>query len=245
MPNPFQAIATVAGAVISKRSADKQEQAIRAQSDRDIALRKQMYEEDVARQQPYLGAGELGVNQLSQLYGPGGMYTKTPTMQDLLIDPGYAFRLSEAEKALARMQSARGQYLSGGAIKAGQRYAGQAASEEFQNAYNRLMGERATVTNALLNLGQFGQNAAQQAGAGGRAYAQGAAAAFGDIGQAQANRAQSVGNIYQTLLGDISKGVGQMQTRPSVTPTRASSYGGSAVPYNSPRYGYYESFGGR
>jgi hypothetical protein len=239
MANPVQIVGTVAGAVLSKRSADKQEKAIRAQSDRDIALRKQMYEEDIARQQPYFGAGELGINQLSQLYGPGGMYTKTPTMEDLLIDPGYSFRLSEGEKAMARMQSARGQLLGGGAIKAGQRYGQGLASQEFQNAFDRLMNQRATVSNALLNLGQFGQNAVNMAGAAGRGYSSGAAQAFSNIGQAQADRAGQVGDIYQNVLGDVLKGYGQMRG-PSTSPSRASSYGGSSVPYRSAQYGYYE-----
>lgn len=246
MANPVQIIGTVAGAVLSKRAADKQEQAIRKQADRDIALRKQMYEEDVARQQPYLGAGEMSMNQLSALYGPEGMYTKTPTMQDLLIDPGYGFRMSEGEKALARMQSARGRYLSGGAIKAGTEFGQNLASQEFMNAYNRLMDQRATVTNALMNLGQFGQNAAQMAGVAGRGYSSGAAQAYGDIGAAQANRAGQLGDIYQTALGDVLSGASQYrsnQLQPVTIQSRKTSYTpirSSAVPWNSPSYGYYE-----
>jgi hypothetical protein len=232
--------------VLSKRAADKQEQAVRKQADRDIALRKQMYEEDVARQQPYLGAGETGINQLTALYGPGGLYTKTPTMEDLLIDPGYGFRMSEGEKALARMQAARGRYLSGGAIKAGTEFGQNLASQEFMNSYNRLMDQRATVTNALMNLGQFGQNAAQMAGVAGRGYAGGAAQAYGDIGAAQANRARQVGNIYQTALGDALAGYSQYrsnQLQPVTIQSRKTAYSpvrSSAIPWRSPSYGYSE-----
>lgn len=252
MANPVQIIGTVIGGVLQKRAADKQEQAVRKQADRDIALRKQMYEEDVARQKPYLGAGEMSMNQLMALYGPGGMYTKTPTMEDLLIDPGYGFRLSEGEKALARMQSARGRYLSGGAIKAGTEFGQNLASQEFMNSYNRLMDQRATVTNALMNLGQFGQNAAQMAGVGGRAYAGGAAQAYGDIGAAQANRAGQVGNIYQTALGDALSGYEQYrinQLQPVDIQSRKTTYSpvrSSAIPWRSAQYGYYEPpYGGQ
>lgn len=237
MANPVQIIGTVAGAVLSKRKADKQEQAIRKQADRDIAMRERMYQEDIARQEPFRQAGLTSVNRLMELYGPGGAYTKTPTMQDLLQDPGYAFRLSEGEKALARMQAARGQYLGGGAIRAGTRFGQEMASQEFGNMYERLMNQRAAETNALLNLGRYGPEAAAQLGIGGRALASGAAAAYGDIGAAQAGRAGQVGDIYQNVLGDVLKGIGQRTAPP---PPRRSSYGGSSVPYSRPQYGYYE-----
>ena len=237
MANPVQIIGTVAGAVLSKRKADKQEQAIRKQADRDIAMRERMYQEDIARQEPFRQAGLTSVNRLMELYGPGGAYTKTPTMQDLLQDPGYAFRLSEGEKALARMQAARGQYLGGGAIRAGTRYSQEMASQEFGNMYERFMNPRLTETNVLLNLSRLGPEAAAQLGIGGRALASGAAAAYGDIGAAQAGRAGEVGDIYQNVLGDVLKGIGQRTAPP---PPRKSSYGGSSVPYSRPQYGYYE-----
>ena len=237
MADPISAIGTVAGAVLSKRAADKQEKAIRKQADRDLAMREKMYQEDIARQEPFRQAGLTSVNRLLELYGPGGMYTKTPTMQDLLVDPGYSFRLSEGEKALARMQAARGQYLGGGAIRAGTRYGQELASQEFGNMYSRLMDQRAAETNALLNVARYGPEAAAQLGIGGRALASGAAAAYGNIGTAQANRAAQVGDIYQNVLGDVLKGIGQRSVPP---PSRKSSYGGSSVPYNSPGSGYYE-----
>lgn len=237
MSNPVQIIGTVAGAVLSKRAADKREQAIRAQADRDLALRKQMYEEDVARTEPFREIGLDAANQLRALYSPEtGAFFRAPTMNELLMDPGYSFRLSEGEKALARQQAARGQYLSGGAIKAGQRYGQQLASQEFGAASERERMRREAATNALYNLAAFGPQAASQMGVGGRAYAQGAAGAFNDIGQAQAARAGEVGGIYQTVLGDVLKGIGQR----GVTPTRQSSYGGSAVPFNSLRYNIFE-----
>lgn len=240
MANPISIIGTVAGAVLSKRSADKQEKAIRAQAERDIALRRQMYEEDVARQEPLRQAGLTAMNQLAALYSPEtGAFFKAPTINELMMDPGFSFRLAEGEKALARQQAARGRYLSGGAIKAGQEYAQGLASQEFGAASERERMRREAATNVLSNLAGYGPTAAAQMGMGGRAYSQGAAGAYGDIGAAQAGRAGQVGGIYQTVLGDVLKGIGQK----SVSPTRQTSYGGSAVPFNSLRYGYYEPRG--
>ena len=248
MSNPVQAVATVASAVLSKRKADKQEQAIRKQADRDIALRKQMYEEDVARQEPFRQIGLNAANQLAALYSPEtGAFFRAPTMNELLMDPGYAFRLSEGEKALARQQAARGRYLSGGALKAATEYSQGLASQEFGAASERERMRREAATNALFNLGTFGPQAAAQMGAGGRAYAQGAAAAFGDIGQAQAARAGEVGDLYKNVLSSGVSAYGDwLKGRQGVMPSRQSSYtpsgAPSAVRWNSPRNAYYEGY---
>ena len=223
MSDPVSAIVTVGSAVLKKRQADKQEKAIRKQADRDIAMRERMYQEDIARQEPFRQAGLTSVNRLMELYGPGGAYTKTPTMQDLMQDPGYAFRLSEGEKALARMQAARGQYLGGGAIRAGTRYGQEMASQEFGNMYERFMNPLLTETNVLLNLSRLGPEAAAQLGIGGRALASGAAAAYGDIGAAQAQRAGQVGDIYQNVLKSAGSAYEDWKER--TAPKRKSIYG--------------------
>lgn len=248
MANPVAIIGTVAGAVLKKRAADKQEQAIRKSAEQDIALRRQMYEQDVARTEPFREIGLDAANQLRALYSPEtGAFFKAPTMNELLMDPGFSFRLSEGEKALARQQAARGRYLSGGAIKAGQEYAQGLASQEFGAASERERLRREMATNALFNLAGFGPQAAAQMGAGGRAYAQGAAAAFGDIGAAQATRAGEVGDLYKNVLSSgVSAYEDWKNKRAAVMPTRQSQYvptgTPSAVRWISPRKNYYEGY---
>jgi len=58
---------------------------------------------------------------------------------DLQADPGYQFRLSEGLKALDRQAAARGGLISGGALKASQRYGQDMASQEYGQAYNRAL----------------------------------------------------------------------------------------------------------
>jgi hypothetical protein len=93
------------------------------------------------------------------------------------MDPGYAFRLGEGMKALERVQAARGNMLSGGAIKAGQRYAQDFASGEYGNAYNRLAniaGLGQTVGGQLGSAAQqFGQTAGETMSQGANALAAG------------------------------------------------------------------------
>lgn len=239
MSNPVQAIGTIAGAVLKKRAADKQEQAVRKAAEREIALQKQMYEEDIARQQPYLSAGSMGVNRLAQLYGDGGAYTMGPTREALLADPLYAAGLDESIKALERSAAARGNLLSGGTIR-GVR---SETLQGLQNAFLRNMAQRQAETSALFDLGAMGQASLGMAGQAGRAYAGGVGAAMRGIGQAQADRAAQVGGIYQTALGDALSGYEQYrnnQLQPYTVQTQRTSsygpYGGSAIPWRS-RYG--------
>jgi len=117
----------------------------------------------------------------------------------LQMDPGYGFRLREGEKALERMHSARGNLLSGGAIKAGQRYGQDLASQEYMNAFNRAQAQLGTRLGALGSLygagqaatqqvsgqaGQYGENVGNLLMAGGAARASGYAGAANALNQA-------------------------------------------------------------
>jgi hypothetical protein len=117
-------------------------------------------------------------------------------------DPGYAFRLSEGQKALDRSAAARGGLISGGALKAATRYGQDMGSQEYGNAYNRALTSYNTGVaseNQLYNrqaalsgigqtstnlVGQAGQNYANNAG---NLMTSGAAAnAAGQVGMANA-----------------------------------------------------------
>jgi len=237
MANPVQVIGTVAGAVLRKRAADKQEQAIRKAANAQIELQKRMYEESVGRFRPYQTAGDEAVNRLAALYGVGGAYTTGPTKEQLLADPLYGAGLDESIRALERSAAARGGLLSGRTVR------GVRAEtlQGLQNAYLREMGQREAVRNALFGLTEGGLNAAAQTAAGGRAYATGAGQSLGAIGTAQANRAAELGDLNQTILGDVLSGYSQYrgmrmnQLQPVTIPSRKTGlYGGSASPIRLP-----------
>jgi hypothetical protein len=121
------------------------------------------YGQGVGFQQPYMGAGAGAVNQLAQLYGPGGVYTKQPTYDELSLDPGYNFRIQQGQQAMTNAARAGGLAGSGAALKAAARYGAGEASQEYQNAYARFMANRAAVTQGLTGLAGLGANAAQTA----------------------------------------------------------------------------------
>lgn len=62
---------------------------------------------------------------------------ETPDADDLVLDPGYQFRLAEGEKAIRRRAAAGSGAYSGSTLKALQRYGQGLASQEYGAAYNR------------------------------------------------------------------------------------------------------------
>ena len=135
-------------------------------SNRAADLQNQQYQQNVAMQKPFY---DVGVNALPALvkasnYTPFGM-------QQFQADPGYAFRLSEGQQALDRSAAARGGLISGGALKAAQRYGQDMGSQEYTNAFNRYQTERNATLNPLQSLTGMAQTTAQQVGQAGQTMA--------------------------------------------------------------------------
>lgn len=86
---------------------------------------------------PYSSAGADASKTLQTGLTAGGDFNKTPTLQDLQIDPGYAFRLQQGSQTLDRSAAARGATTGGAATKAQIDFAQGSASQEYQNAFNR------------------------------------------------------------------------------------------------------------
>lgn len=149
--------------------------------------------------QPYQAAGVSATNQLAKLYGPGGEYTQMPTLAQLQMDPSYAFREQQGMKALNQSLAAKGMGLSGTMMKGAQQYGQGLASEEYGNAYNRFMANRAAAAQGLQGLYSGGLTAA-----GG----------MGNLAGGQANvyrgTAQDLAQNYQGLGQAIGQGYANM-----------------------------------
>jgi len=142
-----------------------------------------------------------------------GKYAKAFSETDWTADPSYAFRMSEGLKALDRQAAARGGLISGGALKAAQRYGQELGSQEYQNAFNRYQAERQARLGSLQSLAGVGQTTAQQMGAAGQQYAgqagQTAMGMAGAVGQAGAEAAQARASGYMGAANAITGGLGQ------------------------------------
>jgi hypothetical protein len=149
-----------------------------------------------------LTSGGINVDPNSPDYGK---YARDFGMSDFQADPGYAFRLSEGQKALDRSAAARGGMISGAALKAAGRYGQDMASQEFTNAFNRYQTNRSNQLNPLQSLMGAGQSATNFVGSAGQNYATNAGNAYGAAGQAAASgymgQANAVGQGVSQYLG--------------------------------------------
>jgi hypothetical protein len=202
---------------MSSRASSKAARAQQQAADQAAQLQREIFQKQTELQEPFRQAGISSQNELMRLLGIGGdaaaadygMLTRQFGEKDLQMDPGYGFRLREGEKALERMQAARGNLLSGGAIKAGQRFGQDLASQEYMNAFNRAQAQLGTRLGTLGSLYGAGQAAAQQvAGQAGQMGAN-----VGDLmtqaGQARASGYLGQANALNQALGGVSGAFGQ------------------------------------
>lgn len=182
-------------AAATDRASEVQKQTV----DQQIALQREMFNKQMELQQPYQQAG---VNALNKLQGMADYTMFGP--EQFTKDPGYGFRLAEGQKALDRQAAARGGLISGGALKAAQRYGQDMGSQEYSNAFNRYQLERAAKLGPYQSLAGVGQTAANTMGA---------------------NAGQFGSNVGNTL-GAYGTNVGNLMT--SGGAARASGYVGGA-----------------
>lgn len=185
------ATAVVSSAVIGASTAKSaaKTQAGAAQQASDVQQRQ--YEQTREDQAPYR---EAGYNALANLQRTAGNVPAAFKFGagDYQADPGYAFRLSEGQKALDRQAAARGGLISGGALKAAQRYGQEMGSQEFGNAYNR------ALTSYNTDVARENQLYNRQAGLAG-------------IGQTATNLVGQAGQNYATNVGNLMTGAGAAQ----------------------------------
>src|SRR5262249_11346625 len=111
-----------------------------------------------SRTDPYGAVGAQGITTLGGMMQPGGALA-TPFKygpEDLTLDPGYQFRLSEGQKVLESSRAAAGLLGTSGTLKSMTQYGQNFASNEYQNAYARALGTFQTnQNNTRANLGMM------------------------------------------------------------------------------------------
>lgn len=197
-------------------------------------IQRQIFERQVALQEPWRQAGIGALNQLiplSQQYQPFGM-------EQFQQDPGYGFRLSEGMKALERGAAARGGLLSGATLKGIQRYGQDLASQEYQNAFNRYQAERQARLGPLQSLAGVGQTATQALGgyAGQMGQSLGNLAMTGAATQGQAGLAAA--NVRASQYGGMGSALGSALANPQVQNYLANIYGGPGMGQSAFVQGY-------
>jgi hypothetical protein len=204
------AAAALIGSSMSSRAAKSAAQTSAQSADRATELQQRMYEESVARQQPFLETGTEMFNRLAALQRGG-----PEAQQFLQMDPGYQFRLSEGMKALDRQAAARGGLISGGALKAAQRYGQDLGSQEFGAAYNRLASMANVGPQAAGVMSNLGQN-----------YATNVGNIYQQQGATAANAALARGSAYAGGLNQLGYLAGRYYGQPGPSSYMTPPYAG-------------------
>ena len=168
-------------------------------------LMARINEQNRARQEPFYQAGLSALPAYTQGVMPGGNLVRPFAESDFKTDPGYGFRMSEGMKGLERSAAARGGLLSGATLKGAQRFGQDIASNEYNNAYNRYVGNQATQRNALAGLTGFAPTASSAMQAGDTAYGSNAA----NLASNTANAMAGAGATRASSYGNALAGIGQ------------------------------------
>jgi len=201
------AIATSAavGAYSARKGAKAQQQA----ADQSAEVQREIFQKQTELAEPFRQAGITSQNELMRLLGIGGdasaadygMLTRQFRPEDLQIDPGYAFRLSESQKALERSAAARGGLLSGSILRGTLDRSQTLASQEYQNAFNRAQAQLGTRLGALGSLYGAGQAATQQVSGQAGQYGENVGNLLMAGGAARASGYAGMGNALNQALG--------------------------------------------
>lgn len=204
------AIGGIASGLIGASGAKSAAKSQSRSADQQVALQREIYEQNSANFKPFLDAG---TNALAGLQYELGMGAAPKNYQGFQQTPGYQFQLEQGQAATNAVAGARGGLNSGATLQALSSFNQGLANQEYGNYYNRLAG--------LTNLGQA--SAGQQAAAG-QNFASNAGQAIGAAGNAAAAGAVGQANAW---TGAIQNGMGawayqQALNRPAANPVRGT-----------------------
>ena len=181
----------------AKKAAESQE----AIADENVALQRELANQQREDFAPWRDIGEQALNQMWEGVQSGAFEVGDI---DVTKDPGYQFRMDQGIEALDKSASARGRLLSGAQQKGVTDYSQNVASQEYANAYAREANEKARKYNMLSGLSS-----------GGQASAAGQAQATSQLGQQTSN-----------ILSNL--GQSQAQSQYAQGQARAGAYQGMA-----------------
>lgn len=254
-PAAIMAGGSLIGGLMGSNSAKKAADAQAAAAREQLALQRQMYDQTVTRNQPWLNNGAGANNKLATMLGTGGnagdagygSMTNSFSMADYLNnqDPGYQFGMDQGMNALNSQNAATGGSQSGAAMKAAQRYGQDYAGTKYNEAFNRYQNNRSNVYNMLNGQSAAGQASANNTAAAGNAYATGGGAAMGNLGAANASGYMGSANSYSNAIGNAMSNYNSMSMMNKLfpgqgSPTPAPAVGNypSNMGYTQPDYGF-------
>ena len=233
VPAAIMGGSSILGGLIGSKGAEKGAQT-QADAMRESArLQKEMFDIQNAQQKPYREAGYSALSDISNMK-PYLTQQFGPEQFAQGVDPGYAFRLAQGQRALQAQQNLGGGLLGGNALAAMQDYTQGQASQEYGNAFNRFQTQRGNIYNTLAGIAGLGQTSLNQTGQqsvqagqniGSNIAGAGSAIGAGQVASANAlaSGLQGAGNAYMlsNILGQrnpLASGSNFMTTYNTMTP---------------------------
>lgn len=203
---------------------------------------EQKAQEDALKADPTYGS-------LLRAYRNGEEFSFTG--KDLASDPGYQFGLNQGTQGIERGQAARGNFLSGAAMKELNRFNQDYAGTKFDNAFTRNLNTWNTNQNAydsnrsrifsfLTGVSTLGQNSAAQVGASNQQAAGNIGNNMLASGNMQAAGQVASGNAWQSGLNSavnsINSAGGWNNLLANNTGRSGNNYSGSSGNMLAPNY---------
>lgn len=179
------AASAVVGAGASIYSSNKASGAAKGAADTNNALQGEIYNQNTANLTPFMQTGTGALGRLDASQQPGFDWNKL-----IANDPAAQFQMQQGVRAIDNSASARGLSLSGGTLKALDRYGQGVASDSINNWWNRNS-----------QLAQFGLSGANALAGVGTNYANAVGANNNSAASAQANAALASSGQINNLLG--------------------------------------------
>jgi hypothetical protein len=218
---------SIAGGLLGASGARKAAETQAAAAREAIAEQRRMFNIQNEQQRPYR---EAGYSALSDIAGMKPYLTQKFGADEFQagIDPSYNFRLQQGNLATTNLANQAGGLVSGNTLQGLTNYGQGAASQEFQNAFNRFQTQRGNIYNTLAGIAGIGQTAQKQTSdlaqnvsgnIGQATIGIGNAMAGGQIGAANALSGgfQGAGNAY--MLSNMLGSKGGAPTNYGITPT--------------------------
>ena len=202
-----------------------------------IEAQRRARDEDIARLQPRLTAGNNALAQMqSGAFAQPAAFTYNPNKY--AESAGYISRRDQGLAALGRTAAANAGLQSGAALKAAGRYVGDLAAQDYRefdardyaralDAYNSRVAQSNTGYNRLAGLADIGQTAGTQIGAAGQNYATNFGNLTGQAGQATGAGYLGAGSSVNNLFGALNNQYNTNQMMDILRESRRSSYGGA------------------
>ena len=179
-----------------------------AQSAEALALQRRMYEEGVARQQPFYQAGVNALPGYLKGIAPGGEYVRPFTMADFNADPGKDYVDQQMFKKYYAGQAARGLTDSGATRRGVLELGANLSNQRYRESLNDFLKNQETSRNAAAGVVGFAPTASNAMTNLGTNYGNAASTNLTDQGNTSANAMLASERARQSAYGNIGKAFG-------------------------------------